>query len=257
LLIADWNASEISIQQSAISNGLLCRYQFSRALVQRHAASLFDLFADLELTKSGKSRLHQVLGAGRAIRLGEDVGDAGQFEARPHALAGGHPVPGRAGTRTTLLAPLVPLTVCGIVVPLRLTLTICLRASLVAFLDGGRDFVGFAVSDADIATAIPGDHQRAEAERPAALDDLGAAVDSHDGAFNAALIGLPIAGAAAAATPLATSSALAAASTALPAATTALTAAMLLMLGLGGGCGWCRSRSRFAGRGRLWWHGGF
>ncbi len=27
------------------------------------------------------------------------------------------PVPGRAGTSTTVLAPLVPLTMCGIVVP--------------------------------------------------------------------------------------------------------------------------------------------
>ncbi len=48
------------------------------------------------------------------------------------------PVPGRAGTSTIELAPLVPLTTCGMVVPLRFTLNIALRASLVAFsTDGG------------------------------------------------------------------------------------------------------------------------
>src|SRR5438477_12231117 len=43
------------------------------------------------------------------------------------------PVPGRAGARTTVLAPLVPLTWCGMVVPLRVTFTRLLRASFVAF----------------------------------------------------------------------------------------------------------------------------
>src|SRR5580700_6404508 len=47
------------------------------------------------------------------------------------------PVPGRAGTSTTVLAPLVPFTVCGIVVPFRFTLNICLRASLLAFSTAG------------------------------------------------------------------------------------------------------------------------
>src|SRR2546423_8231045 len=52
------------------------------------------------------------------------------------------PVPGRAGTRITLLAPLVAFTVCGMVVPLRLTLNMLLRASLVAFSTaGGTSFV--------------------------------------------------------------------------------------------------------------------
>ena len=60
-----------------------------------------------------------------------------------------------------------------------------LRASLVAFSTARRNFVGLAVADADVALAVAGDDERAEAERSAALDDLGAAVDADDGGLDA------------------------------------------------------------------------
>src|SRR6185312_858233 len=83
------------------------------------------------------------------------------------------------------------------------------------FFDGRRHFVSLAVADADIATTIAGDDQRAEAERAAALDDLGAAVDADDGAFDATLIGGAFLPAAAAALPARTAAALSPAATAL------------------------------------------
>src|SRR5205085_7676321 len=54
--------------------------------------------------------------------------------------------------------------------------------------DGAGDFVGLAIADADIATAIAGDDERAEAERSAALHDFRAAIDSDDGALDAAVV---------------------------------------------------------------------
>src|SRR4051794_27151371 len=65
--------------------------------------------------------------------------------------------------------------------------------------DGHRNFVGLAVPDADVSAAIAGDDQRAKAERSPALDDLGAAIDSHDGGFHAGLIAIAVATAAASA----------------------------------------------------------
>ena len=107
------------------------------------------------------------------------------------------PVPGRAGTRITVLAPLVPLTVCGIVVPFEIHLEHLLAGVLGGLFDGRRHFVGLAIADADVALAIAGDDQCTEAERAAALDDLGAAIDANDGGFDAALIAAAVASAAA------------------------------------------------------------
>jgi hypothetical protein len=56
---------------------------------------------------------------------------------------------------------------------------VLLRA-LDALLDGQRDLVGLAVADADDVALVPDDHERGEGEAPAALDDLGDAVDLHD-----------------------------------------------------------------------------
>jgi hypothetical protein len=98
-----------------------------------------------------------------------------------------------------VLAPLVPLAWCGIVVPFRFTLNMLFLASFGGLLDGAGDLVGLAVADADVALAVAGDDERAEAERAAALDDLRAAVDADDGGLDARAVGLPLAARAAAA----------------------------------------------------------
>ena len=108
------------------------------------------------------------------------------------------PVPGRAGTSTTVLAPLVPFDHMRNRRALEVHAEHLLAGVLGGFFDGRRNFVGFAVPDADVSAAIAGDDQRAEAERATALDDFGAAVDADNGGFHAALIGAAIASAAAA-----------------------------------------------------------
>ena len=56
-----------------------------------------------------------------------------------------------------------------------------------ALADGVRNLIGLAQRIADVALAIADNDQRAEAETPAALDHLGAAVDMHHALFDVAL----------------------------------------------------------------------
>src|SRR3712207_7381302 len=51
-------------------------------LFRSHAPARLDLLAVLELVEGGHRGLHEVLRARRAVGLGEDVGDAAEFEAR-------------------------------------------------------------------------------------------------------------------------------------------------------------------------------
>jgi hypothetical protein len=89
-----------------------------------------------------------------------------------------------------------------------------------------RDLVGLAVTDADVALAVAGDDEGAEAESAATLDDLGAAVDADDGGLDAALFAVVASrpATATAAAP-ATATALAASTTTATAATATATAA--------------------------------
>jgi hypothetical protein len=52
-------------------------------------------------------------------------------------------------------------------------------------LDGDRDLAGLAVADADLVGLVAHDDQRREREPPAALDDLGHAIDLDDRARRA------------------------------------------------------------------------
>src|SRR5947207_7506816 len=192
------------------------RHQFPRALLQRHAAGAFDLLAALELAEGGDGGLDQVLGAGRAVGLGQDVGDAGQFHARADALAGGDAGarPGRDEDDAAGAAGALDRVGDG--GALEVHLEHALAGVLGGLLDSRGDLVGLAVADADVAPAVAGDDQRAEAERAAALDDLGAAVDADDGRLDAGLVAVAFATApsAARAAPAATGAAAPAARTA-------------------------------------------
>ena len=55
-----------------------------------------------------------------------------------------------------------------------------LLGALDALLDRQRDLVGLAVADAHDFAFVADDHERGEREAPAALDDLGDAVDLDD-----------------------------------------------------------------------------
>src|SRR5215204_36181 len=86
------------------------------------------------------------------------------------------PVPGEAGRSRTTPAAFSPCTGCGIVPWIRGTAKKCFFASLG---DRRGHLLGLAVSDAHSSVAVSDDHQRGEAEPPAALDDLGHPVDGH------------------------------------------------------------------------------
>jgi hypothetical protein len=98
--------------------------------------------------------------------------------------------------------------------------------------DGGRYFIGLAITDADISTTIAGDNQCAKAERATTLDDLGATVDANDGTLDATLIGLAFGSTTAAATSALASTLTTTTATTLATSSTAattLTPALLLL----------------------------
>src|SRR5688500_7598340 len=60
--------------------------EFAGAGAEGDATGALDLVAVLELAERRDRGLHEVLRAGRAIGLGQDVSDARKLEARPDAL---------------------------------------------------------------------------------------------------------------------------------------------------------------------------
>ena len=90
------------------------------------------------------------------------------------------PVPALAGRRTTAPAPKCPCTSCGIVPPWQRDAEQVLLRLLGPLADRLRDLVGLAEAGADVAALIADDDERRERESPAALDDLGDAIDEHD-----------------------------------------------------------------------------
>src|SRR5687768_11584469 len=231
----------------------LCGYQFSRALLELHPAVALDLLAVLELVERGDRRLHEVLRARGAVGLGEDVGDARQFEARADALACGD-----AGARARRdehdgARAAGSLDGMGDRRALEVNLHHAPPRVLRGLFDGAGNLVGLAVADADVALSVAGDDERAEAEGPAALDDLGAAVDAYDGGFDAALVGAAAVVASASATATAAALPAASAPASAPAAPAGLArgsspAGAAAHRG-GGGC--CGLRLRRATLGRL------
>ena len=90
------------------------------------------------------------------------------------------PVPLAAGLSSTRPAPCSPMISCGIVVPVRGISTMRALGGLDRLAHRLGDFVRLAGRDADPALAVAHRHQRVEREAPAALDDLGHAVDRDD-----------------------------------------------------------------------------
>ena len=98
------------------------------------------------------------------------------------------PVPCEAGFSRTLLAPK---TTCDLVRdrrPDHRDLDEVLLGVLDALADRLGDLAGLAEPDADVARAVADDDDRAEAEPPAALDDLGDAVDLDDALLERELV---------------------------------------------------------------------
>src|SRR5687767_15599383 len=178
---------------------------------QRNPTHRLNLLAALELVQGVHGGLDEVLGAGRAVGLGQDVGDAAQLEAGPDALAGGDAGAGAGRGEDDGAGAAGALDLVRDRGALEVHLEHALAGVLGGLLDGGRDLVGLAVADADVAAAVAGDDECAEGEGAAALDDLGAAVDSDDGRLDAGVVAAAVATAAEAAAASAAAGAAAAA----------------------------------------------
>src|SRR6218665_2155642 len=97
------------------------------------------------------------------------------------------PAPLGAGAIITTAAPWWPVTLWWMVPVLSDTLTMLRRAFSFSFfsaagflhwfVEGGRHFLGLALAHADAAVTVAHHGQCGETENPAALDDLGHAVD--------------------------------------------------------------------------------
>ena len=143
-------------------------------------AQLGDLLGRAQRLQPGDRRLDEVDRVLRAEALGEDVVDPGQLEHRAHAAAGDDAGTGRGGLEQHAAGA----EDAGRLVGDRRAVLghpeeVLLRA-LDALLDRHRDLVGLAVADADDALLVAHHDQRGEREAPAALDDLGDAVDLDD-----------------------------------------------------------------------------
>ena len=92
-------------------------------------------------------------------------------------------VPGEAGTSRTRQAPKRPSISWVMVLPLRLKFSRCFFASFWAFSMAIGTLLALPYPDLDGLLAITDDHQRAEAEAPAALDRGRGAEDAHGGGF--------------------------------------------------------------------------
>src|SRR5580704_3068934 len=150
-----------------------------RHVLDRQAALGRDLLGPIQALQGRDRRVHDVDRVRRAQRAGQHVVDPGALEHGPDRAAGDD-----AGTRAGRLEqhharrflaldrvrdraadPRHPEEV--------------LLGLFDALGDGGRDFLGLAVPDADHPVAVTHHHEGGEAEPAAALDHLGHAVDGH------------------------------------------------------------------------------
>jgi hypothetical protein len=106
--------------------------------------------------------------------------DAGELEHRAHAAAGDDAGTGRGGLEQHAPGAEDARHLMGDGRPVAGHAEEVLLGPLDALLDRQRDLVGLAVADADDAGLVADHDQRGEREAPAALDDLGDAVDLDD-----------------------------------------------------------------------------
>src|SRR5262249_18356741 len=141
------------------------------------AAQPRRLFRRAQLAQAVERRLDHVVRVPRALRLGEDVADAHRLEHRAHAAA--RDAAGSFAGR--LEQPLARAEVTHRLVrnggARERDLEQVLLRLLAAFADRFRHFVRLAQPGADVALAVADDDERGEREAPAALHDLGDAVD--------------------------------------------------------------------------------
>ena len=106
--------------------------------------------------------------------------DPRELEHRAHAAAGDHAGTGRGGLQQDAAGPEDAGGLVGDGGAVLGHAEEILLGALDALLDRERHLVGLAVADAHDFAFVADDHERGEREAPAALDDLGDAVDLDD-----------------------------------------------------------------------------
>src|SRR6188508_2575997 len=139
-----------------------------------------ELLGRMKATKRLDRRAGHVDRVGRAVDLREDVADAGRLEDRAHRATGDDT--GTLGRRLQhhLAGRELDVDLVRDRRPDHRDLDDVLLRVLDALPDRLGDFARLAESGTDVALAVTHDDDRAEAEAPAALDDLRDAVDLDD-----------------------------------------------------------------------------
>src|SRR4029450_5914030 len=127
---------------------------------------------------------------GRAVGLGEDVADARGLDDRAHGAAGDDAGALRRGLEHHARGRVDLADLVGDRRPDHRDLDEVLLRVLDALANRLRDLAGLAEPGPDVTRAVAYHDDRAEAEPPAALDDLGDAVDLDDALLERELVGV-------------------------------------------------------------------
>src|SRR3954465_9737349 len=125
-----------------------------------------------------------------AVDLGQDVADAGRLEDRADRAAGDDGGALRRRLQKHAAGAVDDLDLVRDGRPDHRDLDQVLLGVLDALADRLRDLTGLADADPDVTGAVTDDDDRAEAEPPAALDDLGDSVDLDDALLERELVGV-------------------------------------------------------------------
>ena len=157
--------------------GLLCVLRNAEDLLDRQAAQLGDVLGLAQAAQARHRRLDLVDRVVRADRLGEHVADPAQLEHGADAAAGDHAgsLAGRA--QDDVAGAEAADDAVGKRLPVLGHPDQVLAGVLDGLLDRQRDLAGLAVADPDDVVLVADGDQGGEREPPAALDDLGDAVD--------------------------------------------------------------------------------
>ena len=128
----------------------------------------------MQAVHRGLDEVDRVLGADR---LREHVADAGQLEHGAHAAAGDDAGTGAGRAKDDVAGAVAADDLVRDRLPVHRDLDQVLAGVLDRLLDRQRHLAGLAVADADHGVLVANGDERGEREPPAALDDLGDAVD--------------------------------------------------------------------------------
>src|SRR5262249_15513198 len=152
----------------------------SLTLLAIAAAKVLVFVFVAKLLERFESRLYHVVRIRGAEGLGEDVLNAGRLEDRPHRTSGDDAGSIRRRFEQHPSRAVVAGSGMRNVGAGHRDRDHVFLGDLNSLLDSGRHFLGLPRSEADAALTVADDHQRAEAEVLAALDDFRDAVDVDD-----------------------------------------------------------------------------